>query len=173
MSRIAPDKSNFFTRCNYEVEAPREAHGPAVRQEQSLKAATQTRLSLRHASVGLLAVVEKALDEIGRGADADIALRRLRASLTEIKALRFRDPGIRMAAQDLYEAAAALAMDRHAGAGAVDIRRWRLLKEANTRVESPAGQLSRFGFAEAGPVAAALPVMTVEYPAIRKRPAPS
>ena len=68
--------------------------------------------------MGLVAVVDQDLDEIGRGDAADIALRCLWASLTEIKALRFRDPGIRMAAQDLYEVAAALAMDRDAGAGA-------------------------------------------------------
>ena len=136
MARIAPEKSNFFMRCNYEIGAPREAHGPAVRQEQSVKAATQTRLGLRHAFAGLLGVVDQTLDEIERGEHADIALPRLWASLTEIKALRARDPGIRMAAQDLYEAATALVMDRDVGAGAVDIRRWRLLKEANKRLKA-------------------------------------
>ena len=56
------------------------------------------------------------------------------ASLLEIRALRARDPGIRMAAQDLYEAAAALVIDERAGPGVVDIRRWRLLKEADRRL---------------------------------------
>jgi hypothetical protein len=164
MARTAPEKSNFFMRCNYEIEAPREVHGLAVRQEQSMKAAAQTRLGLRHAFAGLLGAVDQALDEIGRGDHADVALRRLWASLTEIKALRARDPGLRMAAQDLYEAAAALVSDRHTGAEFLDIRRWRLLKEADKRLKA---RLDRFGFAEAGPDAAALPVMTVECPAIR------
>jgi hypothetical protein len=133
MARLAPEKSNFFMRCNYQIDAPR---GPAVTQEQLVKAA-QTRLGLRHALAGLLGMVDQAVDEIGRGDHAaDIALRRLWACLTEIKALRARDPGLRMAAQDLYEAAAALVMDRDAGAGAVDIRRWRLLMEANKRVKA-------------------------------------
>jgi hypothetical protein len=39
-----------------------------------------------------------------------------------------------MAAQDLYEAAAALVLDERAGLGVVDIRRWRLLKEADRRL---------------------------------------
>jgi hypothetical protein len=56
------------------------------------------------------------------------------ASLLEINALRARDPGIRMAAQDLYEAAAALVLDKRAGALVADIRRWRLLKEAHLRL---------------------------------------
>jgi hypothetical protein len=133
MARIAPEKSNFFMRCNYEIEASREAHGPVVRQEQAVKAATQ-RLGLRHAFAGLLNVVDQALVEIERGDHADIALPRLWASLTEIKALRARDPGIQMAAQNLYKAAAALVKHRDAGAGAVDIRRWRLLKEAQLRL---------------------------------------
>jgi hypothetical protein len=135
MARIAPEKSNFFMRCNYQIEASREAHGPAVRQEQLVKAA-QTRLGLRHALAGLLGVADQAVDEIGRGDHADIALHRLSACLTEIKALQDRDPGIRMAAQDLYEAAAALVVDRDGGAGAVDIRRWRLLMEANKRLKA-------------------------------------
>ncbi|MDF2973040.1 MAG: hypothetical protein K0R61_3490 [Microvirga sp.] len=136
MARTAPEKSNFFMRCNYEIEAPREVHGLAVRQEQSMKAAAQTRLGLRHAFAGLLGAVDQALDEIGRGDHADVALRRLWASLTEIKALRARDPGLRMAAQDLYEAAAALVSDRHTGAEFLDIRRWRLLKEADKRLKA-------------------------------------
>ena len=40
MARLAPEKSNFFMRCNYQIDAPR---GPAVTQEQLVKAEGQIR----------------------------------------------------------------------------------------------------------------------------------
>ena len=105
MARIAPEKSNFFVRCNYDAGQPGE--GAAGRQEQSLKGAAKN----------LLALVEQAIVRIEQGNRGEAALRELWASLVEIKALRARDPGIRMAAQDVYEAAAAVVMDnRTAGA---------------------------------------------------------
>jgi hypothetical protein len=60
MARTAPEKSNFFVRCNYNVGAPGEAQKAAVRQEQSVKAATQKALALRYATDGLLALIESA-----------------------------------------------------------------------------------------------------------------
>ena len=124
MARIAPEKANFFVRCNYDVGAQGESQRATVRQEQALKGAAHD----------LLALVEQAIARIEQRDQAEAALRALWASLLEIRALRARDPGIRMAAQDLYEAAAALVLDERAGLGVVDIRRWRLLKEADRRL---------------------------------------
>jgi hypothetical protein len=119
---LPPEKSNFFVRCNYDVGKPGEsAQG---RQDQAIKGAAKS----------LLALVAQAIVRIEQGDRGEAALRELWASLVEIKALRARDPGIRMAAQDLYEAAAALVMDKPARAVVVDIRRWRLLKEADCRL---------------------------------------
>jgi hypothetical protein len=124
MARIAPEKANFFVRCNYDVGGPGEGHRATVRQEQPLKGAAHD----------LLAIVEQAIARIEHRDQAEAALRALWASLLEIKALRARDPGIRMAAQDLYDAAVALVNDERVEAGVVDIRRWRLLKEAHRRL---------------------------------------
>ena len=124
MARIAPEKSNFFVRCNYDVGRPGEAHRAAVRHEQVSKGAAH----------GLLALVEQAIARLEQGDHSEATLRELWAPLLEIKALRARDPGLRMAAQDLYEAAAALVMDMRAGSVVVDIRRWRLLKQADRRL---------------------------------------
>ena len=94
------------------------AIGPAVRVPQrSFGAATDELLSL----------IEQAIARIELGEGAEAALREMRASLLEIKAMVERDPGIRMAADDLYEAAAALVAGKSAGPDLVDVRRWRLL----------------------------------------------
>ena len=122
MARIAPEKSNFFVRCNYDVGKPGE--GAEGRQDQAIKGAAK----------GLLALVAQAIVRIEQGDRGKAALRELWASLVEIKALRARDPGIRMAAQDVYEAAAAVVVDTRTGAVVVDIRRWRLLREAHLRL---------------------------------------
>jgi hypothetical protein len=124
MAQTATGKSNFFVRSNYAVGARAEVHRATVRQEQTFKAATQA----------LLVLVEQAIARIEQGDEAEAGLRALWASLLELKAFCGRDPGIRMAAQDLYEAAAALVIDRGAGAAVVDIRRWRLLKKADWRL---------------------------------------
>jgi hypothetical protein len=82
----------------------------------------------------LLGLIEQAVARIEQGEGAEAALREMQASLLEIKAMVERDPGIRMAADDLYEAAAALVAGKSAGPDLVDIRRWRLLKEAGFRL---------------------------------------
>jgi len=61
------------------------------------------------------------------------------AALLEVKATVARDPGIRMAADDLYAAAAALVADKSGGPETVDIRCWRLLKEADARLHTRLG----------------------------------
>jgi hypothetical protein len=122
MAPIAPEKSNFFVRCNYDVGKPGE--GAQGRQDQAIKGAAKS----------LLALVAQAIVRIEQGDRGEAALRELWASLVEIKALRARDPGIRMAAQDVYEAAAAVVVDTRTGAVVVDIRRWRLLREAHLRL---------------------------------------
>jgi hypothetical protein len=122
MARIAPEKSNFFVRCNYDVGKPGE--GAEGRQDQAIKGAAKS----------LLALVAQAIVRIEQGDRGEAALRELWASLVEIKALRARDPGIRMAAQDVYEGAAAVVVDTRTGAVVVDIRRWRLLREAHLRL---------------------------------------
>ena len=122
MALIAPEKSNFFVRCNYDVGKPGE--GAQGRQDQAIKGAAKS----------LLALVAQAIVRIEQGDRGEAALRELWASLVEIKALRARDPGIRMAAQDVYEAAAAVVVDTRTGAVVVDIRRWRLLREAHLRL---------------------------------------
>jgi hypothetical protein len=122
MAPIAPEKSNFFVRCNYDVGKPGE--GAEGRQDQAIKGAAKS----------LLALVAQAIVRIEQGDRGEAALRELWASLVEIKALRARDPGIRMAAQDVYEAAAAVVVDTRTGAVVVDIRRWRLLREAHLRL---------------------------------------
>jgi hypothetical protein len=122
MAPIAPEKSNFFVRCNYDVGKPGE--GAQGRQDQAIKGAAKS----------LLALVAQAIVRIEQGDRGEAALRELWASLVEIKALRARDPGIRMAAQDVCETAAAVVVDTRTGAVVVDIRRWRLLREAHLRL---------------------------------------
>jgi hypothetical protein len=124
MARTAPEKTNFFVRCNYDVGRPGEVARATVRHEQDLKGASQ----------GLLARVGQAIARIEQGDDGEAALRELRGSLLEIRALRARDPGIRTASQDLLEAAAALVLDDRAGVVVVDIRRRRLLNDAHLRL---------------------------------------
>jgi hypothetical protein len=90
--------------------------------------------SFEAATHDLLGLIEQAIARIEQGEGAEAALHALWAALLEIKAMVERDPGIRMAADDLYEAAAALVAGQSAGPDVVDIRRWRLLKEAGFRL---------------------------------------
>jgi hypothetical protein len=124
MARIAPEKANFFVRSNYAVGVEREDHAAAAKKHSSM--ATQ----------GLIALTEQAIARITDGVQAEAGLRELWASLVELRHLRASDPGIRMAAQDLYEAAAAVAMQKRAGVAVVDIRLWRLLKQADGRLKA-------------------------------------
>ena len=70
------------------------------------------------------------------------ALCEMRASLLDMLALFDRDPGLEMAADDLYEAAVALASVRLSEAGREDVRLRRILKDAARRFELRAGSAS-------------------------------
>jgi len=124
MAPNAPTRSNFFARCNYDANAPREPNAASLTREQSSRIATDA----------LLALTEQAIARIEQVDDGEAALRELWASLLEIRTLCASDPGIRMAAQDLYEAAAALVIQSRPGTTVVDMRRWRLLKQAGLRL---------------------------------------
>jgi len=82
----------------------------------------------------LLDLIGQAVTRIGRGDGAEAALREMWAALLELQAMVARDPGIRMAADDLYEAASALVGAQSAGPNGVGVRHWRLLKEAEVRL---------------------------------------
>jgi hypothetical protein len=125
MARIDPERSNFFVRSNYAVGTGFKPERKAV-EKQPVTAATNAVFDL----------AEQAIRAIEVGAQAEAALRQLWASLLELKQLRASDPGIRMAAQDLYEAAAAIVVHKRAGAGTVDLRLWRLLKQAEGRLRA-------------------------------------
>jgi hypothetical protein len=133
MAQTAPERSNFFVRSNYEIGARRESHEPPARQQQSLEPAART----------LLALSEQAIARIHQGHEVEAALHELTAALRDLQALRTRDSGIRMAAQDLYEAAAALVTDKRAGAVVTDTRRWRLLKQADWRLRGRLASAAR------------------------------
>ncbi len=119
----APEKSSFFVRSNYQSGAGKSEPDAVAGQEQAFKAAAH----------GLLAMIEQAFPRIAEGDEAEAALCEIWTSLLEIKGITARDPGIRMAADDLYEAAMALVAVKNAGP-AVDFKRWRLLKEADLRL---------------------------------------
>src|SRR4051812_35228350 len=61
------------------------------------------------------------------------AMRELWAALSEMQTMGARDPGIRVAGDDLYGAAAAMVEAQSAGSG-VGVRHWRLLGEAEARL---------------------------------------
>ena len=121
MARIAPERSNFFVRSNYKVD---------VKPERSLGAKESL------AARGVFDLAEQGIRGIEEGVQAEAALRQLWASLAEFRHLHADDPGIRMAAQDLYEAAALITVHKRAGAGVIDIRLWRLLKQAEGRLRA-------------------------------------
>jgi hypothetical protein len=125
MARIAPERSNFFVRSNYAASAESTPERSVV-EKQSLAAATRAVFDL----------AEQAIRGIEQGVQTEAALRQLWASLLELRQLRADDPGIRMAAQDLYEAAAAIAVHMGARAGFVDLRLCRLLKQAEGRLRA-------------------------------------
>jgi len=124
MARTAPERSNFFVRSNYAVGVV--THDRRAVEKQPLTAATKA----------VFAVIEQAIRAIEEGAQAEAAMRQLWTSLLELKHLRASDPGLRMAAQDLYEAAGAIVVHKRAGAGAIDVRLCRLLKEAEGRLRA-------------------------------------
>ena len=121
MARTAQERSGFFNRSNYAVATePKPERG-------SLD---------KHGAQGLLDLAEQAIVRIEQGVEAEAALRELWALLLELKQLSGGDPGVRVAAQDLYEAAAAIAVDKAAGAGFVDLRLCRLLKQSEGRLRA-------------------------------------
>ena len=121
MARTAPERSNFFVRSNYVVGVEPTAERGTVE---------------KHATHGLLELAEQAIGRIEQGGQSDAGLRELWAPLLQVRELCASDPGIRMAAQDLYEAAAAIALHKAAGSGVVDFRLWRLLQQAKGRLKA-------------------------------------
>src|SRR5215217_7688126 len=100
-----PARSNpFLVRCNLEPSTPlHEVAEPAVlTPERSFRLVTDE----------LLGIMGQAILRIKHGDGADAALRELWAVLLELEAMVMRDPGISIAAEDLYAAAAALVSDR-------------------------------------------------------------
>jgi len=127
MARTAvPEQFHSFVQSTAERGARKhDATAPAVsRPERSFEAATHE----------LLGLIEQAVARIEQGAGAEAALRDISATLLGLKAMIVHDPGIKMAADDLYESAAALVAARSVGPAGVDVRRWRLLKEADARL---------------------------------------
>ena len=127
----APERPNpFLTRCNLEPSTPlHELIEPAVSKPE---------LAFRVAIDELLGLVGQAVNRIRCGDGAEAALRELWAAFLELRGTVARDPGIRMAADDLYEAASALAA-KSGGPERVDVRRWRLLNEAEARLRTRLG----------------------------------
>jgi hypothetical protein len=122
----APERTTLFlTRCNLEPSTPlHEVAEPAV---------TKPELAFRIAVDNLLGLAEQAVTRIKQGEGAEAGLCDLWAALSEMQAVVARDPGIRMAAGDLYEAAVAMVEAQSAGSG-VGVRHWRLLGEAEMRL---------------------------------------
>jgi hypothetical protein len=102
-------------------------------------AVSKPELAFRIALDELLGLVGQAVNRIRCGDGADAALRELWAALLELRGTVARDPGIRMAADDLYEAASALVAAKSGGPERVDVRRWRLLNEAEARLRTRLG----------------------------------
>ena len=123
----APERSNLFlTRCNLE---------PSTRlHEVAEPAVSKPELAFRIAIDELLAIVAEAIARIERGDRAEAALREVWAALLELQTMVARDPGIRMAVDDLSEAASALVAAQSAGPSEVGVRHWRFLKEAEVRL---------------------------------------
>ena len=125
----APERTNpFLTRCNLEPSTRlNEVADPAVSRPE---------LAFRIAVDELLDLIGHTVTRIRGGDGADTALRELWAAILKIKAMVVRDPGIRMAADDLYVAAAALVVATSAGSDGVGVRNERLLKEADVRLRA-------------------------------------
>ena len=122
----APERSTFFlTRCNLE---------PSTRlHEVAEPAVTNPKLAFKIALDETLDLVEQAVARIKRGEGAEAAVRELWAALSGVQTMVARDPGISMAAHDLYAAASALVATQRAGS-VVGVRPWRLLTEADIRL---------------------------------------
>ena len=127
MAGIAgPERSNIFlVRCNFEPSTPlREVAELISTPERSFRIATDE----------LLGSMGELIARIEHGDGPEAALRELWATLLGLTTMVARDPGIRMAAEDLHAAATALVSDRSLELTGVDVRRRRLLKEAHARL---------------------------------------
>ena len=130
MARTAvSERPKIFVRSNFEPYEPAATREPDEAAVRSLEAAIH----------GLLDLIEQAMVRIEEEQGVEAAVRQIWASLLQIKVVVGRDPGIRMAADDLYEAAAALVAGKGIEPGLVDIRRWRLLREADRRLRTRLG----------------------------------
>jgi len=124
----ARERSKIFALCNFELPdcAPKGAEQASGRPERSFEAATDE----------VLGLIEQAIGRIKQREGAEAPLRELATTLSRLEAIVARDPGMKMAANDLYDAAAALVAAHRAGAVAVDVRLWRLLNEAESRLRA-------------------------------------
>src|SRR3954454_24746943 len=115
----APERSTFFLpRCNLE---------PSTRlHEVAEPAVTKPELAFQVALDEALYLIEQAVARIKNGEGSEAALGELWAALSGVQTMVARDPGIRMAADDLYEAALTLVATERAGT-VVGVRPWRLL----------------------------------------------
>jgi len=84
----------------------------------------------------LLGCIEHTVARIEHQGEGEPALRALSAALLELETLVARNPVIKLAVNDLFEAAVALVAGRSVGSGVVDIRRWRLLRDATVRLRA-------------------------------------
>ena len=118
--------NTFLARCSLELST--RLHDVAD------PASTGPELSFRAATEDWLSIVGLAISRIEQGNGAETALRELRALLLELEGMVARDPGLRMEADDLNNAATAVVASRSATSALVDVRCRRLLREANTRL---------------------------------------
>jgi hypothetical protein len=77
--------------------------------------------------------IERAVEQIARRDSVEAALRELEAFLLHTLSLVKRDPGLEIAAYDLYAAAAVIVASRAHQSTVVDVRPWRLLTDAARR----------------------------------------
>src|SRR4051812_49053255 len=124
----ARERSTIFVRCNFE----RPDHAPGIAEPPSGRPAR----SFEAAAAELQGLIEQAIRRIKRREAAEASLRELASTLSRMEAIVARDPGTKMAANDLYDAAAALVMAHRTGAAALDVRLWRLLNEADSRLRA-------------------------------------
>ena len=123
---VLQQSNSFLARCSLDL---------STRLHQVVDPAHMgPELSFRAATEDWLGIVGLAIARIEQGNGAEAALRELRGLLLELQGMVARDPGIRMAADDLSAAATAVVASRSAESALVDVRCRRLLREANARL---------------------------------------
>ena len=80
--------------------------------------------------------IERTVARIARGDSVEAGLRELEAFLLHMMACVKRDPGLEVAAYDLYNAAAVIVASSPISAAVVDVRPWRLLMDAARRIRA-------------------------------------